>query len=176
MVEMLVVVLLMLTIVVLTSSVLLTSERTNRDIINIARSQIDARLVLYRISKDIRETNVIETAENREVIFYSNVDDDEYFEKVRYYLQDVDSHFSLFRQVDDGGPHLVIENIVDENIFLYYSGLDTVEDLIEMPVVEEELGDIRFVDIAVNIDQSGAQTPYRTMTLSTMITLRNRIY
>ena len=61
-VEMLLVVLLIFTIVALVSAVLISSENTSRDIINITRSEIDARVAMYRISKDIRETNDIEYA------------------------------------------------------------------------------------------------------------------
>lgn len=172
-VEMLLVILLIFIIVALVSSLFITSGRTNRDVINIVRSEIDARLVLYRISKDIRETNDIITANNNEVIFKSNVDEDEYYERIRYYLVAEDSHFNLYRQVDNSEARLYIKNIVDPNIFLYYSGLGIPAE--EMPVTEEELKNIKFIDILVSIDQSGVPS-VRTMDLDTMITLRNRIY
>jgi type II secretory pathway pseudopilin PulG len=174
-VEVFLVVVLILIIVSLVSSVLLTSERTNRDIVNIARSEIDARLALYRISKDIRETHDIITANGQEVIFQSNVDVDEYFERIRYFLVYEDEHYNLYRQVDSGESQLFINNITDNSIFIYYTDLGVPADGMSIPVAEEELQNIRFVDITVNIDQSGIQSP-RTMTLNTMITLRNRIY
>lgn len=172
-VEMLLVVLLIFIIVALVSSLFITSGRTNRDVINIVRSEIDARLVIYRISKDIRETNDIITANNNEVIFKSNVDGDEYYERIRYYLVAEDSHFNLYRQVDSAEAHLYIKNIVDSEIFSYYSDLGVSAET--MPVSEEELQNIKFIDISVSIDQSGTPS-VRTMDLDTMITLRNRIY
>ncbi len=174
-VEMLLVVLLIFIIVALVSSLFLTSGRTNRDVINIVRSEIDARLVIYRISKDIRETHDIIKATNDEVIFMSNVDEDEYYETIRYYLVAEESHFNLYRQVDSDDGRLYIKNIVLPDIFLYYSDLGVPADEGTMPVTEEELQNIRFVDITINIDQSGS-TSVRTMELNTMITLRNRIY
>lgn len=172
-VEMLLVILLIFIIVALVSSLFITSGRTNRDVINIVRSEIDARLVLYRISKDIRETNDIITANNNEVIFKSNIDEDEYYERIRYYLVAEDSHFNLYRQVDSAEARLYIKNIVDPDIFLYYSDLGVSAEA--MPVSEEELQNIKFIDISVSIDQSGVPS-VRTMDLDTMITLRNRIY
>ena len=108
-VEMLLVILLIFIIVALVSSLFLTSGRTNRDVINIVRSEIDARLVIYRISKDIRETNDIIIANNDEVIFMSNVDEDEYYETIRYYLVAEESHFNLYRQVDSAEARLYIK-------------------------------------------------------------------
>ena len=172
-VEMLLVILLIFIIVALVSSLFITSGRTNRDVINIVRSEIDARLVLYRISKDIRETNDIITANNNEVIFKSNVDGDEYYERIRYYLVAEDSHFNLYRQVDSAEARLYIKNIVDSEIFSYYSDLGVSAEA--MPVSEDELQNIKFIDISVSIDQSGIPS-VRTMDLDTIITLRNRIY
>ncbi len=174
-VEMLLVILLIFIIVALVSSLFITSGRTNRDVISIVRSEIDARLVLYRISKDIRETNDIITASDSEVIFKSNVDGDEYFERIRYYLVAEDSHFNLYRQVESNEALLYIKNIVDPYIFLYYSELGVLADGGTVPVSEEELQNIKFIDISVSIDQSGIPS-VRTMELDTMITLRNRIY
>lgn len=174
-IEMLFVILLIFTIVALVTTVLVSTQNTNRDIINIVRSEIDARLVLYKISKDIRETHNIVSASEYEVIFDTNTDSDEYYERVRYFLSDNDGHYDLYRQVDNGTSDLFIENIVDGSIFTYYSGLSTPEGGMAMAMTEEEMDSIKYVDITVNIDQSGSQGP-KTMTLSTMITLRNRIY
>jgi competence protein ComGC len=175
-VEMILVILLIFTIVALVSSLLISTENTSRDIISIVKSEIDARLALYRISKDIRETHNIVAANEYEVIFDSNIDSDEYYERVRYYLIADGSHYDLYRQIDSAASDLFIENIVDNNIFTYYSGLSTPEGGMTVPVTDEEiLKTIKYVDITVNIDQSGTISP-RTMTLGTTITLRNRIY
>jgi len=173
--EMMIVVLIIFTIVALVTTVLISTQNTSNDIINIVRSEIDSRLMLYRISKDIRETHNIISASEYEVVFDSNIDSDEYYERVRYFLSDNDGHYDLYRQVDNGISDLFIENIVNINIFTYYSGLSTPEGGMTIPMMEEEMDLIKYVDITVNIDQSGSPGP-RTMTLGTIITLRNRIY
>ena len=65
-----------------------------------------------------------------------------------------DSHFNLYRQVDSAEARLYIKNIVVPNIFLYYSDLGVLADEGTMPVGDEELQNIRFVDMTINIDQS----------------------
>jgi hypothetical protein len=173
---MLLVILLIFTIVALVSAVLIGSENASRDVISIVRSEIDARLALYRISKDIRETHNIISANNSEVIFESNIDVDEYFEEVRYYLAADGSHYDLYRQVDGGTSNLFIENIVDLNIFTYYTGLSTPEDGMTVPITDEDtLNTIKYIYLDINIDQSGSSS-LRTMELDTIITLRNRMY
>jgi type II secretory pathway pseudopilin PulG len=175
-VEMLLVILLIFTIVALVSSLLISTDNTSRDIISIVKSEIDARLAIYRISKDIRETHNIISADDYEVIFESNIDSDEYYERVRYYLVPDGSNYDLYRQIDSGSSDLFIKNIVDDSIFTYYSGLSTPEAGMIVPISDEEiLKTIKYVNITVNIDQSGTSSP-RTMTLDTIITLRNRIY
>lgn len=175
-VELLLVVLLIFTIVALVSVVLIGSENTSRDVISIVRSEIDARLAMYRISKDIRETNNIISANNTEVIFESNIDADEYYERVRYYLAADGSHYDLYRQIDGGTDRLYIENVVDGNIFTYYTGLSNPKVGMAVPITDEDtLDSIKFIEIELNIDQSGSPS-LRTMVLETMITLRNRIY
>lgn len=175
-VELLLVVLLIFTIVALASVVLIGSENTSRDVISIVRSEIDARLALYRISKDIRETHNIISANNTEVIFESNIDADEYYETVRYFLSADGTHYDLYRQIDGGTNRLYIENVVDGNIFTYYTDLSTPEGGMAVPITDEDtLNTIKYINLDVNIDQSGT-TSLRTMELDTIITLRNRMY
>jgi len=174
-VEMMLVILIIFIIVALVTTVLISTQNTSSDIINIVRSEIDARLMLYRISKDIRETHNIVSTSEYEVIFDTNIDSDEYYERVRYFLSANDGHYDLYRQVDNGTSDLFIENIVNGSIFTYYSSLSIPEGEMTIPMTEEERDSIKYVDITVDIDQSGALS-LRTVTLSTIITLRNRIY
>lgn len=175
-VELLLVILLIFIIVALVSVVLIGSENASRDVINIVKSEMDARLALYRISKDIRETHKIISASNSEVIFESNIDVDEYYETVRYYLEADESHYDLYRQIDSGVGRLYIENIVDGNMFTYYTGLSTPEGGMTVPITDEDtLNTIKYIKIDINIDQSGSPS-LRTMALDTLIALRNRMY
>jgi len=175
-VETLLVLLLIFTIVALVSAVLVSSERTSRDIISIVRSEIDARVALYRITKDIRETHKIISASQDEVIFDSNIDSDEYYERVRYYLVANQDHYDLYRQVDSGTGRKYIGNIVEGEVFTYYTGLSTPEGGMTVPMTDEEqLDTIKYINIGISIDQSGSSS-LRTTALETMIVLRNRLY
>jgi competence protein ComGC len=177
-VETLLVLLLIFTIVALTSVILMGSENASRDVISIVKSEIDARTALYRISKDIRETHYIKTAGDNEVIFESNIDSDEYFEEINYYTVSEDSHYNLYRQVDSETAKLIIENIVNYEIFNYFTDLGIPEDGMDTSTSVtdvEVLKDIKYIDINISIDQSGSPS-LRTMDLNTIITLRNRLY
>lgn len=175
--ELLIVLVLIFIIVALVSAVLISSENTSRDVISMAQSEMDARVALYRITKDLRETHNIIMADNDEIIFDTNVDADDYFEQVHYYLSADGSCYDLYRQVDSGTSNLLIKNIVGTDIFKYYTGITEPEgEITDLPItLEEQLKSIKHVNILVDIDQSGSPSA-RTMTLDTLITLRNRIY
>jgi competence protein ComGC len=177
-VELLLVVLLIFTIVALVSVVLFGSENTSRDVISIVRSEIDARVAMYRISKDIRETISITYISDSMIEFESNIDSDEYYETVQYYTVQEDSHYNLYRKIDEETGSLYIKNIVDNVIFIYFDGLGTPAGGMDasIPITDADtLDTIKYVEINLNIDQSGYPS-LRTMNLNTMITLRNRIY
>ncbi|MDD3629011.1 MAG: hypothetical protein PHN81_04475, partial [Actinomycetota bacterium] len=80
---------------------------------------------------------------------------------------------TLYRIVDGGSPHFVADKIINDNIFTYYTGIDTPEGGMTS-VSEEELSSIKIININLSIDQSGTASS-RTMELKTNITLRNRI-
>ena len=119
-VELLLVIILIVVIVVLISATLIHSANTSKGVIDIASSEIDSRLALYRMSKDIRETFYITSADYNAITIICNVDDDDAYETVSYYLENEDSHYKLMRQVDGATPKIIINNVVDNNIFIYY--------------------------------------------------------
>ncbi len=174
MVELLIVILLIFLIVGMVSAAYLQSISTTRDVINITISEIDSRVAMYRISKDIREAVNISIANNNEVKFTSNIDSDEDYETVHYYLESSSGHYNLMRSIDDGSGKVVITHIVNNELFTYYSALETPEGGFNMPVAEINLNKIKIINITINVDQSGAQS-LRTMELDTVITLRNKI-
>ena len=172
MIELLLVVMLMLTIVTMVSAAYMVSANASKDIIDRATSEIDARVAVYRISKDLREAANISIADDDEITFKSNVDADEAIELVHYYLDGSD----LYREVDDGDPAIVANYVIDTNMFIYYTDVNTPEGGLTTPVGEEDRDDIRLIDIHVSIDQSGADSGNeRTMNLDTIIYLRNKI-
>lgn len=175
MVELLIVVILMLLVVTMISSAFLLSANASEDIIDLTTSEIDARVAVYRITKDLREAANFSIADVDELSFNSNVDLDDDIEVVYYYLQGhEDGYYELYRQIDSGTPKLAATHIVDNNMFIYYLGVDDPEGGLSTPVIESERADIRLIDISVWIDQSGEET-VSTMKLDTLIYLRNKI-
>ena len=173
-VEVLIVLLFISLIVGLVSAIYLSSSKTSNDVINITKSEIDSRLAIYRISRDIREATSIISAEDDRVSFVSNVDSDENYEEVSYLLESENGYYNLVRSVDDGAERIFITHLIDSNIFMYYSEIQTPEDGLSTPVTAEELDSIKLIKIDVSIDQSGLQS-LRTMDLDTLIVLRNKI-
>jgi prepilin-type N-terminal cleavage/methylation domain-containing protein len=175
MVELLMVVILMLLVVTMVSSAFLLSANASEDIINLTTNEIDARVAVYRITKDLREAANISIAKDDELSFNSNVDLDEDIEVVHYYLQlHEDGYYELFRQIDGGTSDLAATCVVNTDVFAYYTAVDTPEGGLSTPVSELERADIRLIDISVAVDQSGTET-VRTMKLDTLIYLRNKI-
>lgn len=173
--ELLMVIGLIFLIVFMISASYLQSINTNRDVINITKSEIDSRIAMYSIGKDIRESLDVMLADNSEIEISSNIDSDEEFETVRYYLAATDEEdFNLMKEVDGAAGRIIIMHIIDENLFSYYSGLDSPEGGMTEPVAEIDLNDIKLININIKVDQGGSQS-LRTMELDTMISLRNKI-
>jgi prepilin-type N-terminal cleavage/methylation domain-containing protein len=174
MIEMLLVVLLIVVIVSMVSATYLLSGNTSRDIVDITTSMIDSRVVIYRLTKDLRESSDITQAYADSIIFKSNVDDDGDDEEVNYYLTAEGSYYELYRKIDTGPAKFVATNIIDNNLFTYYTDVGIPEGGVSTPVSTEELGNIKMIGIELKIDQSGEDTQ-RKMELETVVSLRNRI-
>lgn len=144
--------------------------------INVATSVKDARTAMYRITKDIREIREesgIEIADTDVITFYSNVDSDEEFEKVHYYLENDGDFYSLLRQVNDGNSIIVITHIISDQIFSYAAVFG--EDSLATPVDSSELDSVRSIGINLVIDQESTTEGNRTIDLETSVTLRNKV-
>jgi hypothetical protein len=155
------------------SATFIYSINTSRDVIEITTSGIDSRVTIYRISKDLREAINLTMAENDEIIFQSDVDSDGDYEILNYYLANADGHYNLYRKVDDESAKIAAINIVKNNLFTYYTGINTPEGGMDT-VDETELASIKIIEIKLSIDQGGTES-VRTMELKTSIALRNRI-
>ncbi len=163
-------------IVGLTTLSYFNSINATETTINIATSVRDARTAMYRITKDIREISDIEAADNDEVIFYSNVDADQSFEKIHYYVEDnedEEGYFNLLRAVDDGDGKIIAIHLISNEIFSYisYYGGDSMDT----PLEPFELRSVRSISVNLIIDQESTTEGNRTMNLETYIALRNRI-
>lgn len=172
-VELLLVMVLIIVVVSMVSATFIHSVNTSGDVIEITTSGIDSRVTMYRISKDLREAINLTKAENDEIIFQSDTDSDGDYEILNYYLADTDGHYSLYRKVDDESAKIVANNIVKNNLFAYYTGIDIPEGGMDT-VDETELASIKIIEIKLSIDQGGTESE-RTMELKTSIALRNKI-
>ena len=175
-IELLLSTLLITVIVGLVTLTYFNSTRAAETTINVATSVKDARTAMYRITKDIREireASGIETADTNVITFYSNVDSDEEFEKVHYYLENDGDFYSLLRQVNDGNSIVVITHIINDQIFSYVP--DFGEDSLITPVDISELDSIRSIGINLVIDQESTTEGSRTIDLGTSVTLRNKV-
>lgn len=167
---------LILVIVTLTTMSYFNATNATDITINTATSVRDARTAVYRISKDMREISTIEEADKDEVIFYSNIDTDDSFERVHYYLladTEDPSFLDFWRGVEDGEDKILVKHVISDEIFSYKTGYG--EESLDVPVDSLELGTIKSVNISLLIDQESATEGARTMNLETSITLRNRI-
>ena len=174
-VELMLAALLMFVVVSGVSLTYFTSANATEDIISSTTSEIDARVAMYRISKDIREAISIEEASSDGVKFISNVDSDEEFEEVYYYLEYTEyGHYNLYRKVDDGPEKIIAVNVINgsEDFLKYYT--DEGDNNLSSPVDESELDSIKRVDINIFIDQEEPYESSRTMHLKTSVALRNR--
>lgn len=173
-VEMLLVVLLIFAVVSILSMTYITSINTTKDVVDIATSEIDARSTMYRVSKDIRETLSLSIAKDDELKFLCNIDSDEDYEILDYYLISESGYYNLCRKVDEGEGKILITHIVNNSLFEYYTGLETIGTALITPVADVELNNVKIIKINIDIDQEGSPGN-RTMNLDTIITLRNRI-
>jgi len=173
-VELMLATLLAVVVVSMVSMTLINSSNTAKDIISIATSEIDARTAIYRTSKDIRELNNIELADKDNIKFTSNVDSDEDYETVTYYLLSNESgYYDLYRKVDSDPEKIIISNIISNDFFSYYTDLSG--NSLITPVTESELRNIKIVKINIAVDQGKSGYSNRTFRLETQITLRNKL-
>ncbi len=161
-------------IVALVTTIHLSAGKTSKDVINITKSEIDSRVAIYRVSHDLREANSIILAEGDKVKFLSNVDADDDYEEVFYYLESEDGYYNLVKSVDSGEARTISTHLIANNIFSYYSGTQLSEDGLAAPVAGDDLENISLIKVNISIDQSGSQS-LRTMDLGTLIALRNKI-
>lgn len=173
--ELLMVMGLMFLIIGMISAAYFQSINSTRDVVKITKSEIDSRVAVYSISKDVRESLDILLADNTEIKFSSNIDADDEFETVHYYLElKTDGSYDLMKGIDGQAGKIIIQNIVNEDLFNYYTGPGSPEGGMTEPVVEIDLNKIKLVGINISVDQSGAVS-LQTMDLDTIIALRNKL-
>ena len=93
-VELLIVMLILLFVTGVATLTYFTAVNTTRDVISISTSEIDARTAIYRMSKDIREATSISLADEDKIRFTSNIDSDDSFEEVYYFLENENGYYN----------------------------------------------------------------------------------
>lgn len=168
--------LLILVIVTLATMSFFNATNATDITINTATSVRDARTAVYRINKDIREISTIEEADKDEIIFYSNIDSDDSFERVHYYLLEDPEEppfLDFWRVVEDSEDKILVKHVISDEVFSYITGYG--EASLDVPVDSLELENIRNISINLIIDQESETEGVRTMNYETSVTLRNRI-
>lgn len=172
-IELIITVALIFLVVSAVSATFILAINTSGDVIDIITSVKDSRLIIYRISRDIREAVEISEAESDSVTFRSFMYIGNDYEVINYYLVSDEEYYTLYRKEGDGAPRVVASKIINNNVFTYYTGVDEPENGMGS-VSAEELNSIKIIKIDLSVDQSGSATD-RTMDLKTQISLRNRI-
>lgn len=172
-IELIITVALIFLVVSAVSATFIIAINTSGDVIDVITSVKDSRLIIYRISRDIREAVEISEAESDSVTFRSFIYTDDNYEVINYYLASDDDYYTLYRKEGDGAPRVVASKIINNNVFTYYTGVDEPENGMGS-VSADELNDIKIIKIDLSVDQSGSETD-RTMDLKTQIALRNRV-
>lgn len=172
-IELIITVALIFLVVSAVSATFIIAINTSGDVIDVITSVKDSRLIIYRISRDIREAVEISEAESDSVTFRSFMYTGNDYEVINYYLASDDGHYTLYRKEGDGAPRAVASKIINNNVFTYYTGVDEPENGMGS-VSAEELDSIKIIKIDLSVDQSGSATD-RTMDLKTQIALRNRV-
>ncbi len=159
----------------------------NRIISGSLTAQDEARRALKTMSAEIRTASpsslgayAITQVATSSLIFYSNIDDDSYKERVRYFLDSTTLKKGVIKP--SGSP--LIYNLANETIselvhdianavipiFSYY---DTDYDGTTQPLTEPiNISAVRLVKITIIIDKDSTQPP-GPMTLTTQINMRN---
>lgn len=170
--ELLVAATLMSIIVLLTAMTYLNSANAADTTINISNATAEARLAMYYITKDLREINGIIEADDSQVRFYCNVDQDEDMEEVHYYTVENEGYYSLRRDYEDIS-RTIGTRLTSDQIFEYFTAFG--EDSLVTPVDNAQLANIKSIDVRLIVERQQAAPGSNTMDLETSITLRNRI-
>ncbi|MFO7929530.1 MAG: hypothetical protein R6U35_07675 [Candidatus Humimicrobiaceae bacterium] len=170
-VELLLVLVLMFLVVAAITLTYFTSANANNTVISTATSEIDARTALYIMERELREATGISHAGQDRVTFTSDINSDDTYEEVSYYLSTQNGYYDLIKAVGGGDGKVILSKVVNPDFFSYYSQL---EQELDFPISGEQLNNIKIVEINISVDQSGGQSS-RTMDLNTKLTLRNNI-
>jgi type II secretory pathway pseudopilin PulG len=152
----------------------------------------NAQKGIEKISKEIREaiqsdsgTYLLESADNFEIIFYSDIDKDDYVERVRYFLQDETLKKGVIKPAGDpinySGTEDIknvshyVKNATSTPLFYFYnknySGKPS--DLpLTTPIANKSIDEVTLVGIQIEIDVNPQRSP-EILTIRSKTQLRN---
>ncbi|OGF27889.1 hypothetical protein A2303_05945 [Candidatus Falkowbacteria bacterium RIFOXYB2_FULL_47_14] len=177
-VEVLVVVAILSTISALTLSFVVTGFKATRFEAEQAEAIAQARNAMSIMKKEIRGANsseqgsyALDTIEEQEFVFYADIDADDLYEKVRYYLDDLD----LIKEVTEpgalndysGAPASTtmaqFVNNQEENIFTFYNSNYNIAST---------TNEVRLININLKINVTPETAP-KDVYVESDVTLRN---
>ncbi|MFH0891992.1 MAG: type II secretion system protein [Candidatus Falkowbacteria bacterium] len=177
-VEVLVVVAILSSISALTLSLVVTGFKATRFEAEQAEAIAHARNAISVMKKEIRGANsseqgsyALDSIEEQEFVFYADIDADDRYEKVRYYLDDLD----LIREVTEPGAlndyseapaSTTIAQFVnnqEENIFTFYNSSYNIAST---------TNEVRLININLKINVTPETAP-KDVYVESDVTLRN---
>ncbi len=170
-IELLIVTFIIMIIAAVASVLYLNTIRSQEDILSKAKSQKDARTALYLMEKEIRESVSMLNAENNDIRFLSNIDQDDEFEEISYYTELSGSNYILVREEDGTDTGIFLNYLISDNIFSYYNKADS--DPIDLPLDEINLNTFKVLKISFVLNDE-PEYANKNLYVSSSVYLRNR--
>ncbi|HHT78878.1 MAG TPA: prepilin-type N-terminal cleavage/methylation domain-containing protein [Actinobacteria bacterium] len=170
-IELLIVIFIIMIIASIASVLYLNTVRSQEDILGRAKSQKDARTVLYIMEKEIRECVSVINAENNDIRFLSNIDRDDEFEEISYHTEISGNNYILFREEDGTGARIFLDSLVNDDIFSYYHQADS--DPLDLPLDEDSLNVFKILKIEFLLNDE-PELAGKNIYMSSSVYLRNR--
>jgi len=138
-----------------------------------------ARQGVSQITKELREaiqsdsgTYLLESCQDFEIVFYSDIDQDDQVEKIRYFLEDEQLKKGIVKPagqpVDYSGPEEIrivsryVKNATSSPLFVYYdqtyAGQETGLPL-DTPVAGDLLDEVTLIGVKMEVDVNPERAP-----------------
>ena len=183
-IEMLLVIIIIAIVATVITMLYISSIRSQKDLLNKAGSESNLRTTMYSVAKDLREadatgvavvnsvtvvTGVI-IARNNYIKFTSGLGT----ETIEYVSTLSNGTYVLNKKVTIGGittTKFIMGYITSDNIFSYYSTVSGAA--LPAPLSVQNLIDFKIINLSFIVNKEPS-TPVKAVSLSTMVSLRNR--
>ena len=167
-VEMLLVIVIIAIITTVITILYISSVKSQKDLLDKAGSEASLRTTMYFIAKDIREATDVSIAKNDYIKFNSGTD------IIEYELTLSNGTYTLNKKVTIAGnttTKFIMEYITNTNIFSYY--LTSSGAILSVPLSVANLSTFKLVNLSFIVNKEPS-APVKAVSLSTMVSLRNR--